>query len=101
MAAAVARQGPIYTRIIQKLTASLRPLSLQLKDESHLHAGHKESPGLPETHFNLEIVSDVFEGMPLLQRQRKVYSILSEELRDRVHALSMKTKAPSECSGGS
>lgn len=96
--AAVVRQGPIYTRIMQKLTAALRPVSIHLNDESHLHAGHKESPGLPETHFKLEVVSEVFEGMPLLQRQRKIYSILSEELQDRVHALSMKTKAPSEIS---
>lgn len=82
--------------MVQKLTDALRPVSLTLKDESHLHAGHRESSGLPETHFSLEIVSDVFSDMPLVQRQRKIYSILKEEMNDRVHALSMKTETPSE-----
>lgn len=94
--AAVTRQGPFYLRITQKLTTALRPVALNLIDESHLHAGHKESPGLPETHFNLEIVSPEFEGMSMLQRHRKVYAILADEMKERVHALALKTKAPSE-----
>lgn len=94
--AAVSRQGPIYLRITQKLTTALRPVTLNLVDESHLHAGHKESPGLPETHFNLEIVSPEFEGMSLLQRHRKVYALLADEMKDRVHALALKTKTPAE-----
>lgn len=94
----MSRPGPFYSRIIQKLTDALRPASLSLKDVSHLHAGHKESSGLPETHFNLELVSDQFEGMSMLKRHRKVYGILADELQERVHALSMKTNAPSEVS---
>lgn len=90
------RHGPFYKRITEKLSSALRPVTLNLKDESHLHAGHRESPGLPETHFRLEVVSEAFEGMSMLQRQRKIYSLLAEELEERVHALSMKTKTPAE-----
>lgn len=98
--AAVTRQGPIYLRMMQKLTAALRPVTLNLIDESHLHAGHKESPGLPETHFNLTVVSPEFEGMSMLQRHRKVYAIVADEINDRVHALALKTRTPTEDAQG-
>eukprot|EP00177_Eucheuma_denticulatum_P003484 GFKZ01006303.1.p1 GENE.GFKZ01006303.1~~GFKZ01006303.1.p1 ORF type:complete len:114 (-),score=11.62 GFKZ01006303.1:570-911(-) len=93
---AIARPGPVYQRVTEKLTAALRPTALTLIDETPLHASHPQSPKRPETHFNLQIVSPVFEGLSLIQRQRKVYAILSEELESQIHALSMKTKAPSE-----
>lgn len=94
--ASISRQGPFYLRMSQKLQSALRPTVLNLVDESHLHVGHKESPGLPETHFNLEIVAEAFEGLSMLQRHRKVYKILADEIEERVHALSLKTKTPAE-----
>lgn len=94
--ASISRQGPYYLRITQKLNAALSPTRLVLTDESHLHAGHKESPGLPETHFDLDIVSQSFEGQSMLQRHRHIYSLLKDELDERVHALSMSTKTPKE-----
>lgn len=90
--------GPIYQRISQKLTTALRPAVLTIIDETHLHSTHAQSPKRPETHFNLHIVSSYFEGLSLLQRQRKVYQILAEELDSHIHALSMRTKTPSEVS---
>lgn len=88
--------GPIFQRITRKLTETLSPTTLNLRDQSHLHATHAQSPKLPETHFDLQVVSSRFEGMSLLQRQRKVYEILSEEIEERVHALSMTTRTPAE-----
>lgn len=92
--------GPIKGRIIEKLTKGLMPTRLVVKDVSHLHAHHKQSPGLPETHFDLTVVSESFGGINLLKRHRMVYGLLSEELAERVHALSMKTITPQEDSGG-
>lgn len=88
--------GPIKNRIIDKLTKGLSPSRLVVNDVSHLHAHHKQSPGLPETHFDLTVVSESFAGIQLLKRHRMVYSLLSQELADRVHALSMKTKTAQE-----
>lgn len=94
--ATITRQGPIYHRITQKLTAALRPTSLTLLDETHLHATHAQSPNIPETHFNLAITSSVFEGLSHVERHRKIYSLLSEELKHPIHALSIRTQTPSE-----
>lgn len=95
-AAASKVHGPMYTRIVRKLTDGLRPVSLTLRDQSHLHAHHAQSPKRPETHFDVHIVSSTFEGMSLLQRQRKVFDVLHEEMLGEVHALSMTTRTPTE-----
>lgn len=70
-----------------------------MEDESHLHAGHSGNPsGRPdaETHFRVEVVSDAFCGRPLVQRHRMVYSLLEDEFRSGLHALSVKAYTPDE-----
>ena len=49
-----------------------------------------------ETHFNITVVSAAFEGKSRVARQRLVYEIVAEELKERVHALGLKTLTPSE-----
>ncbi len=90
--------GTYQRRIVQKLSV-LNPVRLVVRDVSHLHQHHeamKNIKGIGETHFELEIVSASFSGKSLLQRQRRVYGLLRDELNEHVHALSMKTKTPSE-----
>ena len=49
------------------------------------------------SHVNLEIVSDVFEGLNTLKRQQKVYGVLSEHIASgAIHAVNMKTMTPEE-----
>ncbi len=79
-----------------KLRAGLAPVLLEVKDESHLHAGHAGARPGGESHFRLLIVAASFEGLPRVARQRAVNDILREELRDRVHALAMRTLTPAE-----
>lgn len=79
-----------------KLRAGLAPALLEVKDESHLHAGHAGARPGGESHFRLLIVSASFEGLPRVARQRAVNDILRDELRDRVHALAMRTLTPDE-----
>ena len=90
---------PIFGRIESKLTAGLAPSSLKIKDESFMHAGHSGNPsGDPdaETHFKVYCVSEAFAGMNMVARHRLVYGLLDQEIKDGVHALSLKTKTPSE-----
>ena len=79
-----------------KLTAAFAPAALEIKDESHLHAGHAgHRPGV-STHFRVTIVADVFAGKSRVERQRLVYSALGDLMRERVHALSIRATAPGE-----
>ncbi|CAG8469393.1 7177_t:CDS:2 [Funneliformis caledonium] len=92
--------GPIYQSIQKKLTEALSPTSLEIINESHLHAHHQAMKDVTskETHFCVSVVSDQFEGKNLMQRHRLIYGLLNEELKTGVHALSIKAKTPKEIS---
>jgi len=56
-----------------------------------------EAAAKGETHFNVIIVSDEFEGVSLIDRHRFVNECLREELEEKgVHALSIKAKTPKQ-----
>jgi BolA family transcriptional regulator, general stress-responsive regulator len=86
----------IAESIREKLTKALAPSTLVVEDESAQHAGHSGARPEGETHFRVKIVSTAFEDLSRVERQRRVYAILEEELRGRVHALSLTALAPNE-----
>lgn len=86
----------IYHRIERKLTAALAPTTLDIVDESGRHVGHAGAHPMGESHFKVTVVSDVFLGKSRVERQRMVYDLLADEIRDRIHALSLTTLTPEE-----
>ncbi|CAK9203895.1 unnamed protein product [Sphagnum troendelagicum] len=86
--------------IEEKLEEALTPTELEVEDVSYQHAGHSGvERGATETHFNVKVVSESFEGRSLLKRHRLVYDVLKDELQTGgVHALSLITKTPREVS---
>ena len=88
--------GEVADRISTKLEAAFSPQSLKVRDDSAKHHGHAGTRPEGETHFEVAMTSAVFEGLSRLERQRRVNAVLKEELADRVHALALKLKAPSE-----
>ncbi len=86
----------IADTIRQKLTDTFQPVALIVEDDSARHAGHSGAQPGGETHFNVTIVSPVFDGLSRVERQRRVYAALSDELNGRVHALALVTRSPSE-----
>ena len=92
-----AAPGPVAKRIREKLERALAPQSLEVIDESHLHAGHAGSRQGGESHFRVKMVSQSFVGKSLLDRHRKVNEVLADELKpDGVHALAIEAHAPGE-----
>ncbi|CDS11524.1 hypothetical protein LRAMOSA03787 [Lichtheimia ramosa] len=94
----MATKGPIELSVENKITEALKPSSLEIVNESHLHAGHAAMRGNTsnETHFRITIVSEEFEGKSMMQRHRLVYNLLNDELQHGIHALSLKTKTQAE-----
>ncbi len=86
----------VKSRIEAKLTAAFRPESLNVVDESHLHAGHAGARPEGETHFRVALVSAAFAGKSRVERHRMVNQALSEELAGPVHALAVQPGAPGE-----
>lgn len=90
-----------HTRILDKLK-SLNPTHIELKDDSKKHAHHVEhlgkAAGGGETHYNLTLVSEKFEGLSRIDRQRLINDLLAEEFKNGLHALQMKLSSISESS---
>lgn len=82
--------------IQRKLTEAFAPVELVVKDESASHEGHRGHSHGGETHFSVTIVSAAFAGLSRVERQRRVYAVLSDELKSQVHALALAAKAPGE-----
>lgn len=83
-------------RIAAKLTEALAPERLDIVDDSLRHAGHAGHDPRGETHFLVTVVSQAFAGQDRVARQRMVYGLLAEEMRERVHALVLTTLTPEE-----
>jgi BolA protein len=87
----VDRRDHIETKLARELDAT----HVEVVDESHLHAGHAGAAG-GGGHFRALVVSDRFEGLNALARQRLVYGVLSAEMEREIHALSIRALTPSE-----
>ena len=91
---------PVADAIRRKLTAGFSPLALDVVDESHRHAGHagarRADGSQGETHFHVRIVSPAFEGISRVERQRRIYAALADEMKGPVHALSLNALTPAE-----
>lgn len=48
------------------------------------------------TSFNCRIVSPDFEGLPLIQRHRKIMDLFKEELKSQIHAFNLTTLTPTQ-----
>src|SRR3990172_8666914 len=80
--------------IKQCLQAALGPLSIEILDESHRHAGHAGAQG--GGHFQVTLVADVFNGKRLLERHRMLYDELGPAMKRKIHALSFWFYTPQE-----
>ena len=88
--------GPVAQEIEQRLRAALAPTRLQVINDSARHHGHAGDDGSGESHFTVEIEAPRFAGMSRLDRQRAVNAALGELLRERIHALAIRARAPGE-----
>ena len=88
--------GGIAEEITRRLEGALVPSHLVVTNDSARHRGHAGDDGTGESHFTVEIVSDRFIGMSLVERQRAVNAALGDLIRERIHALAIKASAPGE-----
>ena len=88
--------GPVATEIATRLASALDPTHLEIVNDSGQHAGHMGDDGTGESHFTVIVESRAFEGQSRVQRQRLVNQALAELLRDRIHALAIRARAPGE-----
>jgi stress-induced morphogen len=86
---------PMYSAMMEALQ-QLQPTSIRLVDNSHQHVGHAGSKGFHgESHFELEICSEAFQGLNLVKRHQLIYMMLGEVM-PKIHALGIKANTPDE-----
>lgn len=78
------------TEIRTILDAAFAPTSLAVINESHKHAGHAGDDGSGESHWRVEIVSNVFSGQSRIGKHRAVHRALGSDIIGRIHALSLQ-----------
>lgn len=88
--------GPVGQEIALRLTAALAPERLAVINDSAKHSGHMGDDGSGESHFTVEVVASAFAGKSRVARQRMINDALADLLRDKIHALAIKARAPGE-----
>lgn len=81
-------QAGIETKLAEALTLQ----HIEVINESHQH---NVPPG-SESHFKVVLVSDDFAPLREVARHQRVYTILSDELSTKIHALALHTYTPVE-----
>lgn len=82
--------------IRSRLEQAMAIAALEIRDDSHLHAGHAGARA-GGGHYHLRIVSPDFAGESRLARHRRVYAALGDAMRnDCIHALSIEALTPDE-----
>lgn len=74
-----------------KLQVEFSPQFLEIENESHNHGGSSTT-----SHFRVVLVTEIFEGLRLIARHRKINTVLSHELANDIHALALHTFTPKE-----
>jgi BolA family transcriptional regulator, general stress-responsive regulator len=92
----VTATGPVATEMLARLDSAFPRAKVELIDDSEKHRGHGGHNPAGESHFTLLIESPDFTGKSRVERQRMVHAALDELVGNRVHALSIKAKAPDE-----
>lgn len=82
-------QGPVAARMEAKLQAAFSPSSLEVINESHMHAGHAGDNGTGESHFRVRIKADSLDGQTRVAQHRAINAALADELASAVHALAI------------
>ncbi len=64
--------------------------------EEAIQPNHLEVTG-DGSHFQITVVSDVFENLRPVQKQQKIYALISDKIADgSLHAISIKTYTQKE-----
>ena len=62
--------------------------SIKIEDKSFLHKNHKGNQK-GKFHLKITIVSEELKKMNRIESNKKIYKVLSQELRENIHSLQI------------
>ena len=78
-----------FEQIKAKIIKSINPKNIILIDNSSLHSKHK-SFDVNKYHLKIIIESEKLKKMDKITVHRKVFSILKDEMKKKIHALEIE-----------
>ena len=89
----MSEKGPLVTLLEEKMRKAFDPQSLEIINESHLHAGHQPGfDGQGESHIRIRMVAEHFNGMSRVNIHRAINEICADEIAAGLHALAIDAK---------
>ncbi|XXK21081.1 BolA family protein [Arenicellales bacterium nBUS_48] len=81
----------IHRRLMENLGAE----SVEIEDQSHLHAGHAGAAS-GGGHYDVIVISSAFNNLNTLGRHRLIYRAVDDLMKKEIHALSIQAFSPDE-----
>jgi BolA family transcriptional regulator, general stress-responsive regulator len=81
----------IYDKIKKKIKQKINPKNIILIDNSKHHQKHKFFDA-NKLHLKIIIESDNLKKISKIEAHKKVFSILKEEMKSKIHALEIEIK---------
>ena len=81
----------IFDKIKKKINDEINPENIILIDNSYLHRKHK-SFDANKFHIKLIITSDKLKNMEKILAHKEIFSILKDEMNNKIHALEIEIK---------
>ena len=72
----------------EKLTKKIQMNNIQIEDKSFLHKKHKNF-SKDKFHIKLTIESSELRKISSIEANRKIYSVLKDEMKESVHSLQI------------
>ena len=78
-----------FDKVKEKINSKINPESIILIDNTSLHTKHKS---FDPTKFHLKIIikSEKLKNMNKIMAHKEIYSILKDEMNDKIHALEIE-----------
>ena len=80
-----------FDEIKKKINEKINPENLIIFDNSNLHAKHKFYDS-DKFHLKIVIKSEKLKKMDKITAHKKIFSILKDEMNNKIHALEIEIK---------
>jgi stress-induced morphogen len=78
-------------QIKKKINSKINPEKITLIDNSYLHTKHKYFD-INRFHLKVIIESKILKKMDKIEAHKEIYSILKDEMNNKIHALEIEIK---------
>ena len=80
-----------FDEVKKKISKKINPEDIILIDNSHLHSKHK-SFDVNKFHLKIIIKSKKLKSMNTIMAHKEIFSILKDEMSNKIHALEIEIR---------